>query len=478
MTASRARRGNTLWLIALGATFAVASAGGGAYALHRGDDLAAFALALTLLAAPLLAVAALAVDPAYVLAAGLALSVFAGNWQHMHVPFGPERVFLLGGIGLTLLRLWRAGELSLLRIRPVHWLLFVLLVYATGSALFAGTLRQHNAFYALVDRLGITNFLLFFVAPAVFRTSDQRRILLGTLVGVAAYLGVTSLAEGVNANTFVVPKYILDPSLGIHHERARGPFLEAAANGLALYFSAVACFVAVRVWTGRRARIFAAGVGAVCLVGILFTLTRQAWVAAVAATLVTLASIGGLRRLVIPVSLFGGILVVAALTFVPGLQKKVDNRAASTRPVWDRLNSNEAAVRMVEAKPLFGFGWGRFSRDVGPYYRQAADRPLTTVGAIHSVALSNAAELGLVGALLWAAALCWAVGGSLVRRGPPEGEAWRIGLLAITLCWLIVSNFTPLDYAFDNGLLWLWAGVTWAACREDAAPKGSPTDVV
>jgi O-antigen ligase len=125
---------------------------------------------------------------------------------------------------------------------------------------------------------------------------------------------------------------------------------------------------------------------------------------------------------------------------------------------------------MVAARPVFGFGWGRFLPESGPYYKQAETYPLTIVPALHSVFLSNAVELGLVGALLWAAALLMAVGGAVFRRAPPELEPWRLGLLAYASCWLVVSNFTPLGYTFSNYLLWTWAGLLGAATvRRSAA---------
>jgi hypothetical protein len=49
------------------------------------------------------------------------------------------------------------------------------------------------------------------------------------------------------------------------------------------------------------------------------------------------------------------------------------------------------------------------------------------------------------------------------RRGPPEGELWRIGLLAVAVDWLIVANFTPLGYDFPNHLIWMWCGVAFTA---------------
>jgi hypothetical protein len=75
------------------------------------------------------------------------------------------------------------------------------------------------------------------------------------------------------------------------------------------------------------------------------------------------------------------------------------------------------------------------------------------------VLLSNSSELGLVGLGLWLLILSLAVVGPAVRRVSREIEPWRIGLIAIVVAWFLQLNFTPLDYAFDNYVIWLWAAI-------------------
>ena len=52
-------------------------------------------------------------------------------------------------------------------------------------------------------------------------------------------------------DALVFPKYILDPNYGIHVARGRGPFVDAVANGLALYTCSVMCAIAVASWRSR-----------------------------------------------------------------------------------------------------------------------------------------------------------------------------------------------------------------------------------
>jgi putative inorganic carbon (hco3(-)) transporter len=433
-------------------------------AIQAASD-ATYDAALAVVLVPVFFAIVVVVEPSISLTAGLGLAVFSGNWVQLGIPVAPDRALLLAGaLGIA----WRAvGDPDWRpRIRPVHWVLLAAALYAVGSAMFAGTLGQHDPLFALLDRFGLISFLLFLAAPVAFRTDRQRAHLLVGLVVVGAYLGITALLEEVDLNQLIVPDYITDPTVGIHFDRARGPFVEAAANGLALYGCAVAAVIAAARWRGR-ARQAAVAVGVLCLAGIIFTVTRQAWVGAAVGSLIGLGATPRLRTYALPLIAGGVLLVLGSFAAIPGLQDRASGRASDQKPVWDRLNSDRAGVAMVAASPIVGFGWGKFLEDSGPYYKQAETYPLTTVLTLHSVFLSNAVELGLAGAVLWAAGLLMAVGGAVFRRAPPELEPWRLGLIAYAACWLVVSNFTPLGYSFSNYLLWTWAGLIAVA----AAPR-------
>ncbi|CAA9471811.1 MAG: hypothetical protein AVDCRST_MAG69-147 [uncultured Solirubrobacteraceae bacterium] len=139
------------------------------------------------------------------------------------------------------------------------------------------------------------------------------------------------------------------------------------------------------------------------------------------------------------------------------------------------MNSNRAAVNMVQEKPLFGFGWDRFKDDSLPYYRQSPDYPLSQVDRVHHVVLANMVDLGLIGTSLWLLAVFLAIGGAMRRRpAPPDVVLWRNGLVAFAACFFVVSNFTPLYYAVDNYMIWLWAGVVTAGTAGFANQRRLP----
>jgi O-antigen ligase len=148
---------------------------------------------------------------------------------------------------------------------------------------------------------------------------------------------------------------------------------------------------------------------------------------------------------------------------VPGLSQDASEREGEDAPVWVRINTANAALSAVEQNPLMGLGWGRFEELGGDYFHQSGDTPLEGLGeGVHNVLLARASELGVIGAFLWLAALLLAVGGAIVRRGPPELLPWRVGLLALAVHWAVVAAATPLPYAFPTLLLFAWAGITRA----------------
>jgi putative inorganic carbon (HCO3(-)) transporter len=392
---------------------------------------------------------------------GMAATVFSGNSKLIGFPIAPDRLLLAAGIGALVLGLPNVERPRRIIWRPVHFLLAATAAYATASALAAHTLSTSDGLFALLDRLGVVPFLAFTLAPIVFGNRKQRDLLLAVFVGCGLYLGLTALFEAIGLNALVFPHYIIDPSVGIHIERARGPFAEAVANGMGLYGCAVASAVAWTTWTTRpRGRVLAAVVCILCLLGTVFTLTRAVWLATVIATGLAMLLTHRTRRFLVPAIAVGVVAVLGALLLVPSFATQFDERRGDERSVWDRYNTNRAGMAAVKDEPLFGLGWQTWREKGQPYFQLSPDYPLTgTIIEIHNVPLSLAAELGLVGLGLWAMSFLFGIGGGILRPGPTELDPWRLGLVALAVHWLVVASFGPLSYAFPTLLLWAWAGV-------------------
>jgi putative inorganic carbon (hco3(-)) transporter len=444
-----------------------------AVSLHLGSSPVQIAISV-LAVAGLVAAAYVArfLDPAWLLSAGIATEVFVGSGGKLGLPISPSRLLILAGSIAVIMRAERPFPL---RPQPLHVLLLAVSAWALGSAWLSGSLHFSGTTYELLDRLGVIPFWMFFLAPLAFASEAQRRILLGTLIVLGAYLGLTAVFEELKLNAFVWPKYILDPSYGSHGDRARGPFVESIANGLGLFACAVAAAMGVAIWRSRPwVRNACAGVVGLCVAGCLFTLTREVWIGTAVGGLVTLAGFAELRRFVVPALVVGTVATLLALAVVPGFAGAAHRRTHDDSSLWVRKNVAHAALRMIDAKPLLGFGWNNFVPESAPYYRAASDYPMVGMGVpVHNVFLRNAVELGLVGTALWALAMALAIGGAVFAApDTPELRVWRIGLVAIAVDFLVIINFAPSSYAFPTILLWTWAGLLGSPLtRPEMAPE-------
>jgi putative inorganic carbon (hco3(-)) transporter len=414
-------------------------------------------------------------DPAWTLTAALVLSVFNNHWDALGVPplIAPDRLLLVTALLAVVLRAVPVGDRPRVPLRPVHYLLGLTLAWAVGSAIAAEALRNPNAYFGLLDRFAVP-FALFLLAPLVFRTPRQRAALLAALVAFGGYLGFTALFETLGPRALVFPRFILDPAQGIHEGRARGPFLEANANGFGLYAGAVASVLAVGTWKRPGWRVLAGGVAILCVIGLLFTMTRSVWLASAVATLAVTVSVQPLRRYAIPIAAGGTALIIALLALVPAVETRAEARKQAWRSVSERENVNAAALAMIRERPLLGFGWTTFRQHNADYFPLLEDVPQTAKRklAIHNVFLLYTTELGLVGAALFCLSFALAIGGAIVRRGPPELDPWRIALLALALFWAAVAAFAPLGQVLPSYLPWLWAGVVEGGALEEDSHDG------
>jgi O-antigen ligase len=147
----------------------------------------------------------------------------------------------------------------------------------------------------------------------------------------------------------------------------------------------------------------------------------------------------------------------------PGFGEAATTRGGDESPIWDRLNVNAAAARMVVHDPLLGVGWNQAGERMSEFVRLGGDYPVTAASATlipHNVFLGRFAELGILGGSLWIAATIAAYVVPVLRRGRPGFAPWRVALLACTVCWVVVANFGPVNYSQPAYLLALVGGIT------------------
>jgi O-antigen ligase len=423
--------------------------------------------------------------PAVTVCAAIALRVFSGAWSELGLGGVPlDRLLILLALAEVFLHSPGAARLPPLRLRNVHLLMIAMVLYLLVSAAVAGTMTSAFSVQTVIDEFGIAPYLGFLIAPAVFAGDRERGWLLATLVGLGLYLGVTAVFEALGPHSLVFPSYIAGIDAADPSGRVNGPFQGSVAEGCAAFACAVAAVMAFQHWRGLNRRYLAVAAGALSLFACFATLERGVWIAAVAAALITALSSRQTRRWILPGVAIGAILVGGLLVGSSTLSSKATSRVNDHRSIWDRKNQTAAGLRMIEARPLLGFGVDRYKSDSLDYFRQAEDYPMTgrvageligepeTVQPLHNLYLSYGVELGLLGGLLWLATLFCGVGAAIFSAGPSALLPWKRGLLAIASFFFIVTFVNPQQPPFTALLLWTWAGVALVGSPSTQAAGG------
>jgi O-antigen ligase len=280
---------------------------------------------------------------------------------------------------------------------------------------------------------------------------------------VLGYLVFTAIVFLINARSLIFPAFILDESLGFHADRARGPFLQAVANGLSLSLLGIVAFAlaqkrATIVWLLWSALPFA----------VLATLTRAVWISFAASTLI-LGFIFVKRRFQTACVL----LIVAGL--LAGVMLGLDDHSLKNS-LWDRTEERGPVdVRMA----VYRAGWDMFLErpftgwPAGGMHAELARRMEgyhLRAFYVHNTYLALLVEFGVPGLALYAILFL-----NLFRLargaspGEPEGAVALRKVWPLLLCvYLFNAFFVDMAYQFVIGFLFTVGGMLRGT--EEATP--------
>jgi O-antigen ligase len=155
---------------------------------------------------------------------------------------------------------------------------------------------------------------------------------------------------------------------------------------------------------GVSRRVVLGLVIAVSVVELIFLFSRMAWVTAAALLVVGVTAGTPMGRIWKPAL---GALIVAAIVTIAIAQSTTGRKllvsltertaSASRLDIWKRTTT------MIEDHPLFGVGAGNFQAIFEPVYNPMLNEDLRRGGHAHNLWLQEAAELGLVAAIAYAA---------------------------------------------------------------------------
>ena len=350
-------------------------------------------------------------------------------------------------------------------------LLVILTAWTILTAFITGTI------YRVDGTRNLSVFLTGFFVPGMVLyfaryfppTLKVTRTIYGLLTALLLYMIATAFFEHFHINALVFPQYILDPSIGIHPERSRGPIVNAAENGgMLAVLLLVGLHTVLYTYDGAMRWILSAGLLGAGVLALFFTQTRGTWLAFIGGfgimvlhkkcrTLVL--GLGAVCVLGVVVYLIASATSVGTLASMNPLPKRSDN----TEDTEDfRKNLYQESIRPFEDHPLIGWGLGTFTDE--DYLFDGYGGSMTiTEWVLHDTVIAITLESGSVGGLLYIAFLISSVVILLrLRKNSPTFEIKDVCVVGIAsvAAFYINGLFVDIRYfAQQNALVFFLIGI-------------------
>ncbi len=377
-------------------------------------------------------------------------------------------------VAFGLLLVGVVGRAMVLRQRPfvverVTWPMIGLTALALASVI--GQPFNSQTWSLLASKF-IVPFVLFHLAGLVFTEERRFRLFEMFALAVLAYLSFTSIAFLSGANSLIFPRFILDESLGFHADRARGPLLQAVANGVSLNILGLLALHAYQRGSVRGLKI--AVLHTSVPIAILATMTRAVWLsfAATVVVLIFLSESRALRRACVGLVLVAGVALIVVLSS-PDLRVALSDRLQERGPVEFRAAVYAGGWQMFLERPLAGWGFHQMPAELPRHVSGYQEKVLYP----HNTYLELLGELGVVGLALylWLMWEMWRLGRGAIPTGEKSGfldpQFHRLWPILLAVYW-VNAAVVVMSYQFVNALLFTMAGMLAAQRRraETARP--------
>ncbi|MFZ3047733.1 MAG: O-antigen ligase family protein, partial [Desulfatirhabdiaceae bacterium] len=312
-------------------------------------------------------------------------------------------------------------------------------------------------------------FLIFIYAKNYIQNQGQIELILQTLFFFGLYLSVIAAFEYFNLRQFVFPNYINNPNAStLHLDRARGPFLNAAFNGVGIVIGFVSGVHLLQDKKGFT-RFFYQMSLLLFFPAIFFTLTRSCYLGMLIAIIVLLGwyktSVSKWKLIPLPLV----VVLIVGIINSPRLlsTERREGGVYQIQEVDIRLALMQRSVIMFTERPFAGVGLAQFIPASLKEYKGRVAYVAETAGTQfqHNHVLGLAVELGLGGVVVYLIIV------SLILRRLKQlyGKLPISGIMGNNLCivilavWLVYLNnnlfVEPSNNIFLNAVPFLFAGL-------------------
>ena len=318
---------------------------------------------------------------------------------------------------------------------------------------------DHETWSLLASKF-LVPFALFHVAATIFDDNRDRRRFEIFAILVLAYLSFTAIAFLAGARSLIFPRFILDESLGFHADRARGPLLQAVANGVSLNILGL---LAVHAYQRGRWR----GVWIVCVlaslpIAILATMTRTVWLTFAGSALALLLMPRNRRSRARGLLAGVGAIVVGAAILAGSheFSAELSDRVEEQGPVDFRKAVYAGSWEMFWEHPLTGWGFHRMPSELPRFVSGYGEKILYP----HNTYLELLVEHGVLGlaAYAWLMLELWRLRSGVIpgdeQRGFLDQGFHRLWPIILIVYW-VNAGLVVMSYQFVNGLVFSLAGM-------------------
>lgn len=408
--------------------------------------------------------------------------------KNLGLPFEPRMFVFVGVVGAVAIAVAR-GATRLPKADPVGVAMALYLIWNIGSAIMphaypTGDPRTgiEDSTFHLVLAPTVIPFTLYLVGRVVFDRESRVRTLLWMAIAFAGYSTFHSIAQ-FYAPGLSWPSAELPVGSG-WADRAVGVFAQPVINGLIIIIGfAITLYLIHQLHTPLWQRTLLSLFAAISLYAIFLTHTRVVWLA--------FAIMLVFGAVLLPSSRVSFLATIMTAVFAIGLGWQTfisaDRSAGgigSSDEVGDRQNMIATALWAVQKRPVAGWGIGRFTYVNTYNHQQWSPEVAWKRGygiSSHFNELGIAAELGLVGLVLWLAVL-FLIGGRLIQavsKLPRDGLCGRdLAVVALIAFISLIVTGTTVDlrfFDFTNTLVMLLVGTAVGCADRQVVSRSSGT---